>query len=76
MEDESNTININDSSLNQTKNIKILKNFEHSNSKQIDKINIDEKSKLKIFSDEKNKSKTFSFDFQLVNEEVTEEKKK
>ena len=77
MENESNSININDSSLNQTKNTKILTNFEHSNSKQIEKnkINIDEKGKLKIFSDEKNKSKTFSFDFQLVNEVVTEEKK-
>ena len=74
-EDESATINIIDSSLNQTKNIKILKNFEHSNSKQLDKISTDEKSKLKILPDEKNKSKTFTFDFQLVNEEVTEEKK-
>ena len=77
MEDESNAINIDDSSLNQTKNTKILTNFEYLNSKQLEKnkISIDEKSKLKIFSDEKNKSKTFSFDFQLVNEEVTEEKK-
>ncbi len=74
-EEESLTININDSSLNQTKNIKIQTNFEHSNSKQLDKISTDEKSKLKIFSDEKNKSKAFSFDFQLVNEEATEEKK-
>ena len=77
MDEESNTINFDNSSLNQTNNIKILTNFEHLNSKQFEKnkISIDERNKLKIFSDEKNKSKTFSFDFQLVNEEATEEKK-
>ena len=74
-EEESLTINIDDSSLNQTKNIKILTNFEHSNFKQIGNTGTNEKSKLKIFSDEKNKSKTFTFDFQLVNEGATEEKK-
>jgi len=76
-EEESDIINIDDSSLNQTKNIKILTNFEYLNSKELEKnkISIDEKNKLKIFPVEKNKSKTFSFDFQLVNEETTKEKK-
>ena len=76
-QEDSADVNIDDSSLNETKNIKIFTNFEYLNSKQLekDKISMDGKNKLKIFSVEKNKSKTFSFDFQLVNEEATKEKK-
>lgn len=76
-EEESKTINIGDSTVNQTKNRKILTSLEHLNSEQFKKnnISIDEKSNLKIFSDEKNKSKTLTFDFKLVNEDATKEKK-
>ena len=66
--EENNTVNIHDSSLNPTQNIEILKISEHSNLKE------QEISEI-ISGSKKSNLKTFHFDFELINEEATKEKK-
>ena len=66
--EENNIVNINDSSLNPTQNIEILKNSDHSNLKE------QEISEI-ISGNKKSNLKTFHFDFELINEEFTKEKK-
>ena len=66
--EENNIVNINDSSSNTTQNIEILKSSEHSNLKE------QEISEI-ISGNKKSNLKTFHFDFELINEEATKEKK-
>ena len=66
--EENNIVNIDDSSLNPTQNIEILKNSEHSNLKE------QEISEI-IRGNKKSNLKTFNFDFELINEDATKEKK-
>ena len=66
--EENNEVIVYNSSLNPLQNIKISKNSEHLNIKE------EEISEI-ISSNKKRNLKTFHFDFELINEEATKEKK-